>query len=108
MPARPAISVLMPVYQGETFLAIALESVASQTFTDYELLIRDDGSTDRSLKIVESFRNPRFRVVQKPSARRGLFPNLNTILKEAAAPLCQILCQDDALEPEALGAIVKF
>ncbi len=108
MHSRPQLSILMPTYNGEAFLPLALESVAQQTFADYELLIRDDGSSDRTLKIIESFKVPQFRVIKTASARRGLFPNLNTILKEAKAPLCQILCQDDQLEPEAIGEIVKF
>ncbi len=108
MDARPQISILMPTYNGEPFLALALESVAQQTFSQYELLIRDDGSTDCTLKLIESFKVPQFRMVPKPSPRRGLFPNLNTLLKEAKAPLCQILCQDDCLEPEALAEIVSF
>lgn len=105
---RPALSVLMPTYQGEAFLALALESVASQTFPDYELLIRDDGSTDRTLALIQSFKVPQFRLVTRATSRRGLFPNLNGLLKEAAAPLCQIFCQDDAFEPTAFEEIVAF
>lgn len=105
---RPALSVLMPTYQGETFLALALESVANQTFSNYELLIRDDGSTDRTLALIKSFKVSQFRVVTRATSRRGLFPNLNGLLKEAAAPLCQIFCQDDAFEPTAFAEIVAF
>ncbi len=105
---RPVISVLMPSYNGESFLAMALESLANQTLHEFELVIRDDGSKDRTLRLIESFKDARFRLLDKPSPRHGLFPNLNTILKEARAPLCQILCQDDFLEPDALKEIVNF
>lgn len=98
----------MPTYQGETFLPLALESVSNQNFTNYELLIRDDGSKDRTLAIIESFKVPQFRLIKTPTIKPGLFSNLNALLKEAKAPLVQILCQDDVLEPDALKEISAY
>lgn len=58
----PAITVLMPAYNCEDFIGEAIQSVLDQTFTDFELLIIDDGSTDNTLTVIESFHDLRIRV----------------------------------------------
>ena len=55
MPQSPKVQVLLPVFNAEPYLAETLESMLSQTFTDWELLIIDDGSVDASLDIIEKF-----------------------------------------------------
>ncbi len=84
----PRLSVLMPLYNGERFLSEALESILSQTFTDFELLIVDDGSSDSSASIVRSFaaRDSRVRgfFLRK---NVGIAPAMNIGLREARAPL---------------------
>ncbi len=62
----PQVSVVMPVYNGEKYLAEAIESILAQTFTDFELIIVDDGSTDSSAEIVRSYesRDGRIRFLQ--------------------------------------------
>jgi glycosyltransferase involved in cell wall biosynthesis len=59
----PSISVVMPVYNAQDFLSEAIQSVLDQTFTDFECIILNDGSTDRSVEIIKSFEDPRIRVV---------------------------------------------
>ena len=54
----------MPVYNAERFLAPAIDSVLAQTFTDFEFLILDDGSTDKSVSIIQSYSDPRIRFYQ--------------------------------------------
>jgi glycosyltransferase involved in cell wall biosynthesis len=97
---NPRISLMLPVYNGETWLRSCVQSVLEQTFTDFELLVGDDASADRSREIVASFSDPRIRVYPS-EANIGLFANLNRLLREAKAPLVRFLCQDDALEPFA-------
>ncbi|MCY3779182.1 MAG: glycosyltransferase family 2 protein [Chloroflexi bacterium] len=58
----PQLSVIMPVYNGEKYLAEAIESILAQTFTDFEFLIVDDGSTDRSVEIIKSYGNRDSRI----------------------------------------------
>jgi glycosyltransferase involved in cell wall biosynthesis len=59
---RPEISVIVPVYNGEKFIAETIKSVLNQTFKDFELIIVNDGSTDKTLDIVNKFRDGRIRV----------------------------------------------
>jgi glycosyltransferase involved in cell wall biosynthesis len=58
MESSPQITVLMPVYNGERFLAAAIESILRQSFRDYELLVVDDGSTDGSARIAGAYDDP--------------------------------------------------
>ena len=74
----PKISVIMPVYNGEKFLKDAIEGVLNQTYKDFEFLILDDGSTDNSSKIVESFSDPRIKVVKLN--HKGIVEALNMAL----------------------------
>lgn len=94
-PAAPALSVLMPVWNGAETLAIALACVARQSFTDYELVAVDDGSTDRTLALLEAAarRDPRIRVVPQP--RGGLVAALNGGLAACRAPLVVRMDADD-------------
>ncbi|HQI19850.1 MAG TPA: glycosyltransferase family 2 protein, partial [Leptospiraceae bacterium] len=59
----PEISVCIPVYNTEPFIAEAIESALNQTFKDFELIILDNRSTDNTLKIVRKFKDKRIRVV---------------------------------------------
>jgi len=58
----PKVSVLLPVYNGEKYLAKAISSILDQSFKDFELLILNDGSTDGSVKVIESFSDSRIRL----------------------------------------------
>lgn len=103
----PLVSVVLPVFNGEPFLRASLESVRGQTVTDFELLVGDDGSTDTSPAILESFRDPRMRSFRRTS-RLGLFANLNDLVAQSRAPLLRFLCQDDQLEPICLEDEIAF
>jgi glycosyltransferase involved in cell wall biosynthesis len=100
--AAPAVSVVMPVYNGERWLSHALESALAQTFTDFELVVVDDGSTDGSVSIVQSFaeRDPRVRLVR--TAHAGLAPARTVSLAEAGGQLVAFLDADDEWVPERL------
>jgi glycosyltransferase involved in cell wall biosynthesis len=65
----PRVSVIMPVYNVEAYVAEAVQSVLDQTFEDFELLIVDDGGSDRSFAICEAFSDPRISIFQR--ARRS-------------------------------------
>lgn len=105
---RPAASIVLPVYNGARYLAQAVESVLNQTFGDFELLLLDDGSTDKSLQIMESFRakDARCRVYSGPN--RGLVPTLNLGIELANGELIIRMDADDVCRPERFEKQTSF
>lgn len=97
----PKLSVLMPVYNAEKFLAEAIESILTQTFTDFEFLIIDDGSTDSSLSIIRSYTDPRIRLVQNEQ-NLGISATLNKGIELAASDLIARMDADDISHPDRL------
>ncbi len=99
----PQISVLLPVWNAEATLATALRSLERQTEPDWECLVIDDGSTDRSRSIAESFakRDPRFRIELRDHA--GLIQTLNDGAALCAAPLIARMDADDWMHRKRLA-----
>jgi GT2 family glycosyltransferase len=106
--AIPAISVAMSVYDGERFLALAIESILAQTFTDFEFLILNDGSKDGSQAIIDSYaaQDPRIRAIHREN--RGLVASLNQLLDEAKAPLVARMDCDDICLPTRFEQQIAF
>jgi len=104
----PAISVAMSVYNSARFLAPALESILAQTFTDFELLVLDDGSTDASRAVIEAYsaRDPRIQLISREN--RGLVASLNQLLASARAPIIARMDADDISEPERFALQYAF
>ena len=80
--AAPAISVVMPVYNRAASVRAAIDSVLTQTFTHFELLVVDDGSTDGSGDVVTAIGDPRIRLVQL-GQNRGANAARNEGLRQA-------------------------
>ena len=99
----PAISVLLPVYNAAPYVEDAVRSILCQTFTDYELLIINDGSTDNSGIILDklSREDPRIRLIQREN--RGLIATLNQGLALARAPFIARMDADDISLPHRLA-----
>ncbi len=95
----PRISVFMPVYNTERYVAAAVQSVLEQTFTDFEFIIVDDGSTDRSPEIVEAIarRDSRINFVRRPHG--GRVAVLNYGLSLCQADLVASMDSDDITLP---------
>ena len=85
----PLVSVVMPVYNGEEFLAEAIESILNQTFNDFEFIIVDDGSQDGSAEMIRAFaaRDERIRVIQH-ERNRGLTSARNSGIGRLPRPIC--------------------
>jgi glycosyltransferase involved in cell wall biosynthesis len=96
----PTITVIVPIYNGSAYLSETLNSLLSQTFTDFELLAIDDGSTDDSSDIVRSFKDERIRLIQ--TGNGGLCEALNLGIAGAGAPFIARCDQDDISLPERL------
>ncbi len=107
--SNPRLSVLMPLYNGERFLLEALESILSQSFTNFELLIVDDGSSDRSASIVRSFcaRDKRIRgfFLRK---NVGIATAMNIGLREVRAPLVARMDCDDFCSSSRFARQVSY
>jgi glycosyltransferase involved in cell wall biosynthesis len=88
------VTVLIPVYNAEPFLHETIDSVLSQTFPDFELLLLDDGSTDRSAEIIKSYGDPRIRYVLCPHDFIG---TLNYGLSVARGKYIALLDHDDIM-----------
>lgn len=104
----PVITVATSVYNGELFLAAAIESVLAQDFADFEFLLLDDGSTDHSRAIAESYaaQDTRLKVISREN--RGLVASLNELLDRASAPLIARFDADDICALQRLGKQKAF
>ena len=89
----PAVSVVIPLYQTERYIAETIRSVLAQTFKDFELIVIDDGSTDGGPALARASGDPRVRVVTQ--INRGLAGARNSGIREARAPLVAFLDADD-------------
>ncbi|MGE5607216.1 MAG: glycosyltransferase [Bacteroidota bacterium] len=100
----PEISVIMPVYNGERFVAEAIESVIGQTYRDFELIIVNDGSTDGTAVILEQYRNRtdvKIKIIQHP-ANQGVSAAQNSGIAICSGKYLMFAGADDIQEPERL------
>jgi glycosyltransferase involved in cell wall biosynthesis len=104
----PVISVLMSVYNGEKYLAEAIESILNQTFSDFELLALDDGSTDESLKLLREYasRDSRLHVIARE--HRGFGSTENELVKYARGEFIAKMDQDDISLPNRFELQVAY
>ncbi|MBX9924989.1 MAG: glycosyltransferase [Hyphomicrobiaceae bacterium] len=98
------VSVVIPLYETERYIAHAINSVLAQTYTDFEIVVVDDGSKDGGPAIARSYSDPRIRVVSQ--ANRGLAGARNTGIREARGRYIALLDADDAWQPEKLETLV--
>lgn len=105
---NPSVSILMPVYNAGRYLAQALESIAAQTFRDFELIAIDDGSTDGSLAALQRFakREPRLRILSRPNT--GIVGALNDGLTAARGEWIARMDADDIALPTRLAVQLDY
>lgn len=103
----PVISVVIPAYNAEKYLVQSVESILTQTFTDFELLIIDDGSTDKTLEIANGFTDPRIRVIKNPH-NLGIPKTRNIGWQEAGGDFIANQDADDWSHPERLEKQLAF
>lgn len=95
------VTVAIPVFNGEPYVEAALQSVIEQSYQHLEIIVVDDGSTDRSCEIISSFKDPRVRLLRLEK-NQGIESAWNRCLSEAAGRYMTLLPQDDLLMPCAI------
>ena len=100
--ASPRVSVVVPSFQNEDHIEQTIRSVLAQTFTDFELVVADHGSTDRTWALLQQFADdPRVRLLVTPRGG-GAEHNWNRVTREARGELVKLVCGDDLLAPRML------
>jgi succinoglycan biosynthesis protein ExoO len=106
MSSSPKASVIIPVHNAERFLETAIRSVLHQSFQDFEIIVVDDASTDRSSEIINSFRDPRIRCVRNSSCQ-GSSLSRNRGISISQGEWIVLLDADDAWHPERLTRLME-
>lgn len=104
---NPIVTVLLPVYNAERYIALAIESILKQSFRDFELLIINDGSTDSSIEIIRSFKDERIRLVTNETNLK-LIATLNKGIQLARGRYIARMDADDISLPDRLQKQVDF
>ena len=106
-PEYPKVSVVLPNYNGSAFLKIAVDSVLAQSFTDFELIVVEDGSTDGSAELLASYSDPRLRVIPLEQ-NEHICVALNTGLAAARGKYIARIDSDDCWLPEKLEKQYRY
>jgi len=100
------ITVLMPAYNAEHYIAEAIASVLQQTYANFELIIVNDGSTDGTRNVIRTFKDTRIKLIEQTN--KGVAAALNTGLEQARAPYIARFDADDVCYPERLEKQLDF
>lgn len=104
----PAVSVVVPTYNAANYVGEAVASILAQSFTDFELLLVDDGSTDDTAAVLQPFAaDPRVRMLRN-ERNMGLIATLHRAYAECKAPLIARMDSDDICEPTRFSQQVEF
>jgi len=104
---QPKISVIMPVYNGEKYIDIAIDSILNQTFTNFELILIDDGSTDNSVEIINSYQDQRIKLI-KNNVNQGTPTTRNNGLRKSSGEYVAFFDCDDYSYPFRLAEQLEF
>ena len=107
MGATPKVTVFIPVYNREKYIHQAITSVLAQNYSDFELLLVDDGSNDRSIEIIQSFDDKRIRLLQN-AENLGIPKTRNRGIQEARGKYIAMLDSDDLMLPNRLSHQIRF
>ena len=100
------VSVIMPAYNSEVYIRESIDSVLAQTFADFELIVVDDGSTDTTAAIAESYSDSRIRLIRQPN--RGVSVARNTGLEASQGQFITFLDSDDLYYPDFLKTLHRL
>lgn len=108
MNSGMAVSVLMPVFNAEAYLAQAIESILGQTFKDFEFIIVDDGSTDASPALLQRYARKDGRIHLISRENRGIARTRNELLSQAQGEFVAMMDADDIALPDRLSRQIAF
>lgn len=103
----PLFSVIIPLFNKENFIEATLKSVLNQSFTNFELIVIDDASTDNSFNIIAALASAKIKIIQH-TANKGLSATRNTGIKNATTKFITFLDADDIWEPNFLEKIFRL
>ena len=104
---QPLVSIIMPVYNCEKYISEAIESVLSQSYQNWELLIVDDGSTDHSPEIIDRYAQKDVRIQSFHNKNEGVSAARNFALSKISGELVTFIDSDDVYHPDRLQRMVS-
>lgn len=105
----PLVSIIMPCYNAERYIAQSIESVLAQSYQNWELIITDDASTDKSVEIISKYSKNDDRIsVMVPDEHQGIARTRNMSISRARGRFVAFLDNDDLWKPEKLEKQIKF
>lgn len=103
----PSISIILATYNGIKYIDKSITSVLQQQFNDFEFLIIDDCSGDGTWEYLQSLKDERIKLYRNEK-NRGLFYNLNFLIKKCHSPIIKIWSQDDVMYPDCINEVILF
>jgi glycosyltransferase involved in cell wall biosynthesis len=103
---KPLVSVILPVHNGQSYVLEAVQSILAQSYTNFELIIVNDGSTDDTLKILSTLKDSRIRIIDQE--KQGIVESLNNAIITAKGDLLVRMDADDISLPTRLAHQVKW
>lgn len=100
------LSIIMPAYNAEAYVAEAIESVLNQSFTEFEFIIVNDGSKDNTLEVIKRYNDPRIKLIDQPN--KGLIDTLNDAVLLAQSDIIARMDADDICYPQRLQVEYDF
>ena len=104
---EPLVSILTPAYNHEKYVRVFLDSILAQSYKNFELIIVDDCSTDKTPSIIEQYKDERIRFFRN-DFNRGMNGNLNVAFSYAKGKYIVILASDDFLESDYLEKMIAY
>ena len=104
----PKVSIILTSYNHEKYINETIDSILNQTFTDYELIIWDDASSDNSWQIIQSYTDPRIKIFRNNETRRGIYGINKAISEIASGNYIAIHHSDDVWEIDKLQKQIDF
>ena len=104
---EPCVSIIVPIYNAENYIRRCIDSILNQEFTDFELILADDGSKDASGAICDEYakKDPRIHVIHKKNT--GVSDTRNLAIAQAKGTYLQFLDSDDWITPDATKLLVR-